>query len=538
MGPVRRALTALVTWSMCACCWLLALPANAGTPLGAGAAPFVLARSVALVAPGKLVWGGDQEGGGPYIYPADDNPGAVVGFEVDLAARFAEQLGLSSQFYQGPWDRMPELVRTGKCDIILNGYEWTEARLALLDASIPYYVYALQLLTRRGSGIDSWDALRAARGTKLRVGVLGGSAAETYLAALPGSPVEIVNYDGATDAMREVETGKLDATLQDSPAASFYGPRFPRLQAVGDKVGHGYYVVYATKGSALLPGINAAIAAMASSGELEAIYRRYGIWDERQREVLETVRAGRFYGAPWAPLPSGETPREPVPTASVTPVTHGWAVLGRYGAILLRSAGLTALLSCISFPLASVLGLAVALIRLYGARWLRPLFAGYVEFLRGTPLMLQLYFVFFVLPEVGINIPAFWTAVLGLAVNYSAYESEIYRAGVLAVPIGQMEAALALGMSRPLALRRIVIPQALRIVIPPVVNDFIALFKDTSVCSVITLVELTKRFSVLSQSSQATVELMLITGFLYLAMSYPLSMLAQRLENRLAGARR
>jgi polar amino acid transport system substrate-binding protein len=130
-------------------------------------------------------------------------------------------------------------------------------------------------------------------------------------------------------------------------------------------------------------------------------------------------------------------------------------------------------------------------------------------------------------------VPAFWTAILGLAINYSAYESEIYRAGLQAIPKGQMEAALSLGMSRVLALRRIVVPQAVRIVIPPVVNDFIALFKDTSVCSVVTIVELTKRFSVLSMSTQATVELMGMTAVLYLMMSYPMSIVSRRIEKRL-----
>jgi polar amino acid transport system substrate-binding protein len=134
-----------------------------------------------------------------------------------------------------------------------------------------------------------------------------------------------------------------------------------------------------------------------------------------------------------------------------------------------------------------------------------------------------------------VNIPAFTTAVLGLAINYSAYESEIYRAGLQAIPLGQMEAALSLGMSRTLALRRIVVPQAVRMVIPPVVNDFIALFKDTSVCSVVTVVELTKRFSVLSLSTQAVVEMMTMTALLYLLMSYPLSLLARKVEDRLGG---
>jgi polar amino acid transport system substrate-binding protein len=187
----------------------------------------------------------------------------------------------------------------------------------------------------------------------------------------------------------------------------------------------------------------------------------------------------------------------------------------------------------VSFPLAMLIGLLVAIGRLYGPGWLRVPLTAYVELLRGTPIMLQLYFVFFLLPEVGINIPALACGIIGLALNYSAYESEIYRAGLQAIPSGQMEAALSLGMTRTQALRRIVVPQAVRIVIPPVVNDFIALFKDTSVCSVITIVELTKRFSVLQLSTGATIELMILTAVLYMAMSYPMSIVSRRLEKKL-----
>src|SRR5882762_6178699 len=81
------------------------------------------------IAPGLLLWGGDQEGGGPYVYPADDDPSRVVGFEVELAEKLARELGLRASFFQGQWDKMPELLRTRKCDILLNGYEWTPARL-------------------------------------------------------------------------------------------------------------------------------------------------------------------------------------------------------------------------------------------------------------------------------------------------------------------------------------------------------------------------------------------------------------------------
>ena len=165
---------------------------------------------------------------------------------------------------------------------------------------------------------------------------------------------------------------------------------------------------------------------------------------------------------------------------------------------------------------------------------MRALLAGYVEVLRGTPLMLQLYAIFFLLPKIGLALPALVAAIAGLALNYSAYESEIYRAGLQAIPPGQMEAALSLGMSRGQALKRIIVPQAFRIVIPPVVNDFIAMFKDTSVCSVVTIIELTKQFSVLSRNNVADlVVLMVLTGCFYLLMSYPMSLVARKIEKRL-----
>jgi polar amino acid transport system substrate-binding protein len=142
--------------------------------------------------------------------------------------------------------------------------------------------------------------------------------------------------------------------------------------------------------------------------------------------------------------------------------------------------------------------------------------------------MLQLFVLFYLL-----KLPALVAGIAGLAINYSAYEAEIYRAGLQAIPAGQMEAALALGMSRRLALRRVIVPQAVRIVIPPVTNDFIALFKDTSVCSAITLVELTKQYSILGNSTGGWVEFALATSILYLAMSVPLSWFSRWSERRL-----
>ena len=141
-----------------------------------------------------------------------------------------------------------------------------------------------------------------------------------------------------------------------------------------------------------------------------------------------------------------------------------WEFVRQILPVLIDGVMITILATILGSVLAAIVGLAIALSRRSTNRLVSRSVGFAAEFIRGTPLLVQLYFIFFFLPEVGINVPAFWTAILGLSVNYSAYESEIYRAGLSAVPKGQMEAALALGMSQPLALRRIIVPQAMRIV--------------------------------------------------------------------------
>lgn len=492
---------------------------------------------------GVLRWAGDQEGGGPYVYPRSDNPNTVTGFEVELANHLAAHLNLKAQFVQGDWTELPEMLQTGRTDVILNGYELTPQRLTMMEGSIPYYIYGLQLLAKKGSStLTSWADLKNSHTRRpLKIGVLTGSAAQVYMRTFCEDGAakfacEAIGYDGNTDAMREVETGKLDGALEDTPIATFYAPRFPSLAFIGKPVSEGYYVIYARKGeTALTQAINAALISMIRNGELETIYRKYGIWNEEQQRLSAIAANARFYGYPETAV-IGKKINGAAEVITTTVREHGWTVVRNYGGVLLQSAGMTVILSVVSFPIAITIGIFVAIGRLYGPRWLRFPLGAYVEFLRGTPLMLQLYFIFFFLPELGIAIPAFWTGILGLAINYSAYESEIHRAGLQAIPHGQMEAAISLGMSRWLAIRRIIAPQAIRLVIPPIVSDFIALYKDTSVCSVITIVELTKRFSVLSMSTQATLELVLITSLLYLLMSYPVAVLSRRLEHSRAMA--
>jgi polar amino acid transport system substrate-binding protein len=336
------------------------------------------------------------------------------------------------------------------------------------------------------------------------------SAADVFAEEQAGGTIEVVRFDGATDAMLAVQNGQYDYTLQDVPASAFYRDRFPGLEFVGPPESHGYYVIYTRKEDARLrDALDESLGRLIASGELRRIDEKYGIWTEAQSELTS------FDG--------------PIASVGGSRTASGWELLARYRSRLLDAALVTLGLSFGSMPLAMALGLAIALGRLYGPPPLRAALGSYVELIRGTPLMLQLFVLFYLL-----RLPPWVAGVGGLAINYSAYEAEIYRAGLQAVPAGQMEAALALGMSRRMALRRVIVPQAVRIVIPPVTNDFIALFKDTSVCSVITLVELTKQYSILANSTGGAIEFALATAFLYLLMSVPLSWFSRWSEAKLA----
>jgi polar amino acid transport system substrate-binding protein len=155
-----------------------------------------------------------------------------------------------------------------------------------------------------------------------------------------------------------------------------------------------------------------------------------------------------------------------------------------------------------------------------------------VEIIRGTPLLIQLYLLYYGLPGLGVKLPALVAAVTGLGLNYAAYEAEIYRAGILAIPRGQTEAAQSLGMTRMQTVIHVLIPQAVRTVLPPVTNDFIAMLKDSSLVSVITVVELTKAYSIQAASTFSYLELGLVTAAIYLLMSLPLARLSRYLEAR------
>ncbi len=485
-----------------------------------------------------LKWGGDKNGGAPFIFEED---GRLTGFEVELAEAFAKELGRRAVFVQNQWDNLPELLdrpnqgRSDDIDIVMNGYEFSQERHAQSPTSVPYYIYTFRLIGRKDDdSIQSWHGLSEAKPRK-KVGVLRGTASQRYLEQRYGEKIEIVPSETVTEMLQLVSDARVDATVQDSPAADYYvnNARFPKLRVVDEPVGTGYYVLLTRKSdSELREQLNAAIRKLIRTGELRKLYQKYGLWNAAQQRL--SYLAEQSWPAVVDELGEEDLRSRPAMTISRQNVFKN----------LLLAAIMTLQLAFVSFPLAIVLGMLVATGRLYGPAIVRIPCIIYVEVLRGTPLLLQLFVIFYLLPQLGVlaesetlsnwlSLAPFTAAVIGLALNYSACEAENYRAGLLAVPKGQMEAALALGLPWRSAMRRVALPQAMRIVIPPVTNDFIALFKDTAICSSILIVELTGLYYQYKTYPGIAVELALAVGLLYLLMSYPLSWLAQRLERKL-----
>ncbi len=206
--------------------------------------------------------------------------------------------------------------------------------------------------------------------------------------------------------------------------------------------------------------------------------------------------------------------------------------------ILLRGAVVTVEVTALAFVLSSVLGLALALMKVSPLRGLAWVGGAVVNVIRGLPIIVQLFYIYFVLPDFGVQLSAFEAGVIGLGVAYSAYQAENFRAGIEAVDAGQTEAAQAMGMRTPMIMRRVVLPQAFRIALPPYGNTLVMMLKDSSLVSTITVAEMTRAGQLIASSTFQNMTVYTLVAVLYLAMSLPLVFGLGRLERRLGAGKR
>ena len=471
----------------------------------------------------ELQWGADSEGGAPYVFADPKNPSDTIGFEVDIANALGVKLNRPAKFVQNQWDGLIPGLQRGNYDIVIDGLEITDDRKQEINFTIPYYATSEQLSVR--SKTNNINSLADLKG-KI-VGTLKNTLAQRILQKEGG--FEIREYEGQVNAYEDLANGRLDAVLMDWPIALYCHKQVEGLKFVGDPIGQMQYGIAVRKeDSALLKQLNDALLELVKNGELKRIYEKWGLWNKETESLFADLT---------------KQPEAFQDYTNTVARKMSWREKARQYAgflplLLLRGAPMTLAISILGMVLAVALGLILALMNLYAPKPLAWLARGYIEIVRGTPLLIQLYLIFYGLPNIGIKLSPLVAAIVGLGLNYAAYEAENYRAGIQSIPRGQMEAALSLGMTQTQALRHVIVPQAMRLVIPPVTNDFIALFKDSSIVSVITMVELTKVYGQLASAYYDYIGIGVMTAAIYFILGLPFVRLARWAEARLATDKR
>ena len=467
----------------------------------------------------ELRWGGDAEGGAPYVEADPADPSRVVGFDVEVAQLLAAGLGRMARFIQVGFTSIDAAAARGDFDVALSGIEDSAARRSRLAVTIPYYEFR-EVMTVRSADVDRYRSLGDLRGR--RVATLGATLAYDLLVdAQERDGIVPVTYEDDVHPYSDLVLGRVDAVVLDAILAQRGVRRNAGLTNQSAPLAIGHYVgILAPEAAAMRDRMNAVLRDAMRDGRLEAIFRRWDVWNDDQPRLYARVLAD--------PSPNPVAASSLAPAAGASAVTP-WDAAVRYLPALLRAAVITIVLSCLSMSLAVAAGTLIASGRIYGAAPLRVALTGYVEIIRGTPLLLQLFVLYFGLAAF-IQLPAFVAALIGLGLNYAAYESEIYRGALEAVPSGQLESARTLGFTERQILVLVRAPQAFRLALAPMTNDFVALLKDSSLVSVITVVELTKETSIFAANIGSWVVPGLMCAAIYLAMSLPLARLARRIE--------
>jgi len=462
----------------------------------------------------ELRWGGDAEGGAPFVEANPRDPARVIGFEVEMATLIAQSLGRAPRFVQVAFTSLDASAARGDFDVGLSGIEDSSARRARLAVTVPYYEFR-EILTVRQADRDRFRTLADLRDR--RVATLGATLAYDMLVAAQAQHGVIpVTYEDDVHPYSDLALGRVDAVVLDYVLAERGAARNAGLVNQQAPLGVGRYVgVLAPDRTALRDRIDDILRQAMSDGRLEAIFRRWNMWNEDQPRLYARV------------LASDAT--EMVPASAGAATLTVWEATRRYFPSLLRAAAITLILSCAAMVLAIVVGALIASGRVYGPSPLKAVLTGFVEVVRGTPLLLQLFVLYFGLATI-VQLPAFLAALIGLGLNYAAYESEIYRSALEAVPQGQLDAARTLGFTDAQTLALVRGPQAFRLALAPMTNDFVALLKDSSLVSVITVVELTKQTSIFAANIGTWVVPGALCAALYLVLSLPLARLARRIE--------
>jgi cystine transport system permease protein len=438
----------------------------------------------------------------PFSFNED---GQLTGYDVDVMKAVAKEAGWRLRFVQSQFDALFGSLDSGRIDVIANQITINPEREARYAFSEPYAYSRGVIVARKGSDIRTLADLKGLTTAQ--------SATSNWSQVAKDAGAKVENVEQFSQAADLVARGRVDAIVNDNIAVLDYlattgNDDVEIVGTAGDEISE-QALAFRQDDRALAQEADRALDALRADGTLERISEEYFGADVSVEDGGDAEVEGRG-GASW-----WQNVRDTAWPAFVAMVK------------------ITIPLTAISFTIGLVAAVLIALARGSSSRLLAWPARAFISAVRGTPLLLQLFVVFFALPELGVDLPSFPAAVLALSVNVAGYAAETVRGALLAVPAGQHEAAATIGMSRGLALRRVVLPQAGRIAVPPLSNTLVSLLKDTSLVSVVLLTDL---FRVIQQQASATFDflpLYALAGLYYWIACTGLTALQGRLETRL-----
>lgn len=429
--------------------------------------------------------------------------GNYSGFDIDLGEAIGRELGVKVHWINAGFDGIFPALQNGSFDAVMSSVTITPERSASMLFTDPYYDSGQLIAVRQDTqNINTPDDL-----VGKKVGVQINTTAQYDLEKRTGVQVEI--YNTVDLALQDLQNGRIDAVVSDAPVLKWMiFKSFQQLKTVGRRFTDEKFGIALAQGSTdLRRAINAALWRIEDSGEYNRIHEKW-FGEAAENALAQSAESG------------GRAP------------AFNTSLIRRVWRFFLDGVWMTARLALLSLALGLPIGLLLALARVQSSKILAAPAAVYVEVMRGTPLLVQILFIYFVLPSFGISIQPFWSGIIALTLNSAAYISEIFRAGILSIDVGQMEAARSLGMSYAQAMRRIILPQTFRRVVPPLTNEGIALLKDSSLVTVIGLTELTRTGQELASRYAAPLTIWPVVAIFYLLLTFPLTRVAEYLERR------
>lgn len=426
--------------------------------------------------------------------------GSIQGFDVDIIRAIGDAAGFEVEFQNIAFDGIIPALQARTVDAAVGAMTITPERAQAVSFSRPYFKAGLAIAVRdETQDISALEDLEG-RAIAVQIGTTGAEIAKT----IPNASVRTFNAMVLT--LQELSNGNVDAVISDAPVALYAinTGNLNGIRLVGEQLSEEFYGIPTPLNSPDLQRINQGLNTILQNGEYERLYRK---WFAAQPPQLPQT------------VPGIE------PTAATSGRLEPLQVVFNAFPTLLAGTLVTLGLAAVSVLFGLVGGSLLGIARLSSMRWLRWLARIYIDFFRGTPLLVQIFMIYFGIPaliqEFGLNFSfdRFLAAVLALSLNSAAYIGEIVRAGIQSIDAGQTEAAQSLGLNATQTMRYVIFPQALRRMLPPLGNEFITLLKDTSLVAVIGFEELFRQGQLIVATNYRPFELYAAVAVIYLVLT-------------------